>query len=197
MSSSSSSSSSDSECESFYASRGKRFEKRIDLDYYEDDEIIRRFRLSRRTIQELSTRLDPILKPNDDRGYPLSTTQQLLIALRYYATGAFQIVIGDTIGVHQTTAGRIVDRVSAAIASLSGEYIKMPTSEVEIRNTKLKFFNISGLPNCIGAIDCSHIPIKSPGGNNAELFRNRKGYFSINTQAICDADSKIMEITAR
>ena len=44
----------------------------------------------------------------------------------------------------------------------------------------------SNIPGVVGLIDCTHIPIISPGGDNAELFRNRKGYFSINVQAICD-----------
>ncbi|KAF2882683.1 hypothetical protein ILUMI_23485 [Ignelater luminosus] len=35
------------------------------------------------------------------------------------------------------------------------------------------------------------------GGENGEVFRNRKGYFSINVQAVCDADLKIKNIDAR
>ncbi|XP_023218757.1 hydroxysteroid dehydrogenase-like protein 1 [Centruroides sculpturatus] len=34
------------------------------------------------------------------RGLPLTTEQQLLMALRFYATGSFQKVAGDLIGVH-------------------------------------------------------------------------------------------------
>lgn len=30
-----------------------------------------------------------------------------------------------------------------------------------------------------------------------EEFRNRKGYFSLNVQAICDADLKFMNVVAR
>lgn len=35
------------------------------------------------------------------------------------------------------------------------------------------------------------------GGNNAEYFRNRKSYFSLNVQAICDDDHKFSDIVAR
>lgn len=35
------------------------------------------------------------------------------------------------------------------------------------------------------------------GGNNAELFRNRKGYFSVNVQTISDANLKILDVVAR
>lgn len=35
------------------------------------------------------------------------------------------------------------------------------------------------------------------GGNNAEVFRNLKGWCSINTQCICDLWLKITDIVAR
>lgn len=35
------------------------------------------------------------------------------------------------------------------------------------------------------------------GMDNAELFRNRKGYFSINVQTVCSVDLKIMDLIAR
>lgn len=40
----------------------------------------------------------------------------------------------------------------------------------------------SGLPNVIGAIDCTHIPIKAPPGPNEGDFVNRKGIHSVNVQ---------------
>ena len=39
-------------------------------------------------------------------------------------------------------------------------------------------------------IDCSHIPIISPGDEDAKLYRNRKGYFSLYVQAV--RDTKLM-----
>nr|CAI5828848.1 unnamed protein product [Callosobruchus analis] len=38
--------------------------------------------------------------------------------------------------------------------------------------------------------------IQSPGGDDAEVFRNRKGWFSINTQ-ICDANLNLLDVVAR
>ena len=35
------------------------------------------------------------------------------------------------------------------------------------------------------------------GGEDAELFRNRKGYFSINTQVTCNGNLEITDIVAR
>nr|XP_050030029.2 putative nuclease HARBI1 [Dermacentor andersoni] len=47
-----------------------------------------------------------------------------------------------------------------------------------------EFYTIARFPGVSGCIDCTHVPIRSPGGDDAEVFRCRKGYFSINVQAI-------------
>ncbi|KAH7955548.1 hypothetical protein HPB52_001244 [Rhipicephalus sanguineus] len=45
-----------------------------------------------------------------------------------------------------------------------------------------EFYRIANFPGVTGCIDCTHVKIKSPGGDDAEVFRCRKGYFSINVQ---------------
>ena len=72
----------------------------------------------------------------------------------------------------------------------------MPNAD-EIYVEVQKFYNVARFPSCMGAIDCTHIKIKNPGGANAELYRNRKGYFSFNVQVVCNADLKIMNIVSR
>lgn len=122
---------------------------------------------------------------------------QLIITLNYYATGCFQITIGDISGLHQTTVGRIVARVSYAISSLYGIFIHFPRTEEEILKAKTGFFSIARFPRCVGALDCSHIAIESPGGLRAENFRNRKGFMSINVQGICDYNLMFINVVAR
>ena len=52
----------------------------------------------------------------------------------------------------------------------------------------------------MGAIDCTHIKMSCPGGENGELFRNRKGYFAINVQTfvnnVCGLNLEILNIVA-
>lgn len=38
---------------------------------------------------------------------------------------------------------------------------------------------------------------KIVGGDDAEVYRNRKGYFSINTQVICDASLRFLDVVGR
>lgn len=35
------------------------------------------------------------------------------------------------------------------------------------------------------------------GSNDGEIFRNRKGFFSLNVQVTCDADMKFIDVVAR
>lgn len=121
----------------------------------------------------------------------------MLLTLRYYATGSFLQVVGDFIGIDKGTASRIVWEVTRIIAGLYNEYIKMPSSEEERRTISQGFYNIGQFPKCIGALDCSHIKIASPGGYNAEIYRNRKGFFSYNVQAICDSDCMFENVVCR
>lgn len=105
--------------------------------------------------------------------------------------------MGDFSGVSRSTANRVIHRVSAALASLGHTYIKFPVTSAEIRDTQLGFYNIAKFPKVIGALDCTHIKIISPGGSHAEIYRNRKGYMSLNVQAICNADLMLTDLVVR
>ncbi|KAJ8914036.1 hypothetical protein NQ315_017554 [Exocentrus adspersus] len=72
-------------------------------------------------------------------------------------------LLGDLIGVHKTTAGRIIKRVTQALVSLRPEYIKMPQTEQEKRAVIMDFSSIAQFREVCGAIDCTHISIQSPG----------------------------------
>ena len=112
------------------------------------------------------------------------------------ATGSMLIVIGDFAGVDKGTVSRVLGKVVTAIAELRPTYVKMP-SPPEYEEVIQGFYAISRFPRCIGAIDCTHIRIQSPGGDDAENYRNRKGFFSFNVQVVCDSALKIRNIVCR
>eukprot|EP00102_Acyrthosiphon_pisum_P014829 XP_008185090.1 PREDICTED: putative nuclease HARBI1 [Acyrthosiphon pisum] len=95
-------------------------------------------------------------------------------------------VLGDHIHVHKSTVFRVIKKVSEAIAFLKPKYIQMPRSQTEIDLVQHDFFLTRNFPKVIGAIDCTHIKIQSPNSDIGEKFRNRKGFFSVNVQAVCD-----------
>lgn len=98
------------------------------------------------------------------------------------------MVCGDLGKVHQTTVERIIKKVSLAISGLLNRYVKFPPTEDALEANRQRFYNIAGFPGVSGCIDCTHIPIQNPGGQNGEIFRNRKTSYSINVQ-VCIYDS--------
>ena len=73
-------------------------------------------------------------------------------------------------------------KVARAIAKLAPDFIKMPSSLEEEAALMKDFKKIRNFPSVIGAIDCTHIKIKKVGGDAAQYYINRKGYYSLNVQ---------------
>lgn len=193
------SSSLDSDVELDYVNPPRVIRDRTNLfDALSQSEFKDKFRLSKQTVRHLYDLIGENIEPQTGRNKSISGMQQILITLRFYATGAFQQVVGDALGgIHKSTICRVIRRVTHYIAHLRRQYIQMPNTAAQRQATKFNFFMLNGFPGVIGAIDCTHIKILSPGGQHAELFRNRKGFFSINTQMVCDASLKIMNVIAR
>ena len=119
--------------------------------------------------------------------------QQVLVALRFYATGSFFQVVGDTVGVDKSTVSRTVERVSTALAAKAGRFIKWPSADKK-KEIKTGFFEKGGFPGVIGCIDGTHVRVAAPSEDEPS-YVNRKGYHSINTQAICDNEGKILKFS--
>jgi len=63
------------------------------------------------------------------------------------------------------------------IANLAPQYVKFPFTVPERSMTVHDFYAIAAFPGVLGAVDCTHVPIQSPGGNHAELFEAARGIF--------------------
>ena len=82
----------------------------------------------------------------------------------------------------QSTVCRTVNEISRIFASNLRNFVKFPEELRLIRINQQKFYEIAQFPGVVGCIDGTHITIENPGGPNAEVYRNRKGRFSINVQ---------------
>ncbi|XP_041346973.1 putative nuclease HARBI1 [Gigantopelta aegis] len=159
------------------------------------DECFRmRFRLSKNTVRVVTDMVREDIEQPTRRNHAVPCELQVLLALRFYATGGFQLTMADLHGLSQTTVCTVLKRVTNAIARLRPRYISFSNNE-EMNDLKERFFNIAGFHNCIGAIDCSHIRIIGQG-ENGQRFINRKGWSSINVQAVNDSNRRFVNIVA-
>ena len=138
--------------------------------------------------------LDEDLQHQSRRGLPLTPMQQVLIALRFYATGTFERVIGDLFGVSVFAACTASHEVSREIANRKRQFLSFPD---DLTDTKRKFYDVAHFPGVIGAIDCTHVRIICPNKENVTAFINRKQFYCINVQAVCNSDVFITNIVAR
>ncbi|XP_063958562.1 putative nuclease HARBI1 [Lytechinus pictus] len=176
--------------------RGLR-DARNPSESYEDGPFQDRYRLSKETVIYIINMLEAELKRDTQRNDPLPVYLQVLTALRFHAVGSFQKMHGDEAAISQSSMCRIIKDVSEAIARRKRQYMKFPSTREEVEATQRQFFQYCRFPGVIGAIDGTHVYIRSPGGDQAIYFLNRKNRYSINVQVVCDQAEKITSIVAR
>ena len=168
------------------------------LDHLSDAEVLRNYRFTRQTIFLLTDAFAPDLEHPTRRNYSLSSQLQLLIGLRFFATGAPHHVFAEMFGVERSTISRVITDVIRVLVSKAADYIVFPTDGDSLRTVKQQFYQLCNIPNVIGALDCTHVRLsKAPLKESEPLYVNRKRWHSINTQIICDANYKITNIVAR
>jgi nuclease HARBI1 len=109
---------------------------------YDEEELKKKFRLSKRVVFKLTNILNSNLVSPTKQNCAIYPLVQVLIALRFYATGTFQSVLGDLFNVTQPTVSRIVKKVTKEIAQLSRDIIKMPETVEDVRKIKSGFYDL-------------------------------------------------------
>ncbi len=171
--------------------------ERLDpLWFYNDTEIYQRLRFIKDDFQYICDLLRADLQRMTQRSYALTPEQQLTLALRFYATGTFQICVGDTLFACKATVCKAVSDVTTLLCQKLNEFVYFPDDPEEIQQIKEGFYDLAGFPGAVGAIDGTHVRIQSPGGDDAVSFFNRKGYSSINVQAIVDSEGRLLNVVA-
>lgn len=95
-----------------------------------EEEFLMRFQLSKECTLSLIARIEHRLPHAlTNRGCPVPSHLQVLIGLRYIATGNDQLGISDWCEVSQPFVSRCVAQVPYAIGSLCAEFIKFPDQD--------------------------------------------------------------------
>jgi len=176
--------------------RQRTFNDFVTVDSLTDDELYQSTRFPRRAIHDLIDILRDDLERQTDRSHAVPVETQVLSALHFYSSGSFQWMIGRSTGLSQASVSRVINGVTDSLCKLADTTVTFPLSRQTITDNKQAFNAIAGFPNVIGAIDCTHVPIKSPTVNE-DAYVNRKGVHTINVQAVCDANMRLLDIVAK
>ncbi|CAG2232254.1 HARBI1 [Mytilus edulis] len=165
------------------------------LNNLTDNEMRIRYRFGRDSIAYICNIVGDKLRRSTAKETALTVEQQVCIALRFYASGSFLQVIGDTMGYDKATVSRAVNDVTNALLDVKDNFIQWPKDINSKNRMKCGFHRQMNFPNVLGCIDCTHIKIQGPSEDEA-AFVNRKGFHSVNVQAVCDYEGKFTNISA-
>ena len=124
---------------------------------------------------------------------PLSPEEIVAISLWRLGTNVEYRTISHLFGVGISTVFVALHDFCKAVANhMAAEFINILTGQ-RLKSTRDGFLGKWGFPQCVGAIDGSHIPIIAPKENALDYY-NRKGYHSVLLQAVVDHEYRFLDI---
>ena len=159
----------------------------------DDDLFQRHLRLTRLQFEELNIHLNP--EDSSDyhaRCQDVPPEMKTVIFLWYMANQNSFREISDKFNISQSTAHDIISVMLRRICRLAAQFIRWP-SPCEKIASMVAFRNIMKRNDIIGAIDGCHIRIQRPSQQGLD-YMNRKGYFSILLQGICNHEGRFMDV---
>ncbi|XP_029442907.1 putative nuclease HARBI1 [Rhinatrema bivittatum] len=89
-----------------------------------------------------------------------------------------------------------INQVLGALLRRTRQYISFPQNRRQQEQMMQDIYQVACLPSVLGMIDCPHIPIRTPAGDEA-IYHNRKCFHSLNIQVVCDAKGLILDVVPK
>lgn len=131
----------------------------------------------------------------NNRRPTVSTDRALLLTLWILANQDSFREAGNIFNLSKGNSHSIFMDIIHIIVELADVYLKWPSVK-QLNIIKEEFNNIGGnnsFPNVIGALDAKHIPIPAPKIDR-QSYVNRKAFYSVNLQAICDSNAIFLDV---
>ena len=156
------------------------------------------FRMSQESFLQLSSLLRPFIerKVTSARA-PVDVETQVAVTLYYLSDEGRMRKTANAFGFSRSTVSVVIRRVTHAITiHLGPQYITVPSTEAAVSHHVTKFFDAFAIPQCLGAIDGTHIEVKRPKSDSTDYI-NRKGRYSLNVQACVNYRYCFMDVVVK
>ncbi|XP_077245337.1 nuclease [Tasmannia lanceolata] len=171
--------------------RSKAWWDRCNSPDFPDSEFKAAFRMSRLTFDMICAELNSVVAKEDTMlRAAIPVHQRVAVCIWRLATGEPLRLVSKRFGLGISTCHKLVLEVCSAIKTvLMPKFLQWPENPTKIKD---EFESISGIPNVIGSMYTTHIPIIAPKISVAAYFnkrhtdRNQKTSYSITVQGVVD-----------
>ncbi|KAK6119578.1 hypothetical protein DH2020_046680 [Rehmannia glutinosa] len=160
---------------------------------FPEEEFKKAFRMGKDTFDMICNELSSVVaKENTMLRDAVPVRQRVAVCIWRLATGEPLRLVSKKFGLGISTCHKLVLEVCSAIRNvLMPKYLRWPEEE-SVRRIKEEFESMSGIPNVVGSMYTTHIPIIAPKISVAAYFnrrhteRNQKTSYSITVQGVVD-----------
>ncbi|GBG61205.1 hypothetical protein CBR_g19738 [Chara braunii] len=157
-------------------------------DYFHD-----KLRMTRTVFNDIAAACSPFIQRRlTHYREPLQPDHIVAYALYRWASGETFESSTSSFGIGRSSGIKVVDHVTKAILAAYPEKIAFPTGHRLLQ--VVRAFGGKGFPNCLGAIDCTHIYVDKPANAPSENYFDRKQQFSVVAQVVVDLDMRVIDV---
>ncbi|KAL9238808.1 hypothetical protein vseg_013184 [Gypsophila vaccaria] len=158
------------------------------------------FRISRKTFNYIFALVKDDMSAKSghfsfSNGKTLSLHDQVAVALRRLSSGDSLASVGDSFGMHHSTVSQVTWLFVESMEKRGLQHLQWPSGDEEMTRVKSNFEQIRGFPNCVGAIDTTHItmclPLTDPDN---KVWLDHQKIHSMLLQVVVDPDMRIRDI---
>ncbi|KAJ0865301.1 putative harbinger transposase-derived nuclease domain-containing protein [Helianthus annuus] len=166
-----------------------------------DDEFRKAFQMGKQTFDTICDELNAsVAKENTMLRDAVPVKQRVAVCIYRLATGESLRLVSKKFGLGISTCHKLVLEVCSAIKDvLMPKYLQWPNHE-SMSVISDEFETLSGIPNVVGSMHTTHIPIIAPKVNVAAYFnkcltdKKQKTCYSVTIQGVVNANGVFTDV---
>eukprot|EP00250_Pteridium_aquilinum_P000426 c10468_g1_i2 orf=121-1452(+) len=182
-------------------SRSQAWWDRCNEPDFPDSEFHRAFRMSRTTFDQLCEEIGHVVSKEDTMlRQAIPVRQRVAVCIWRLASGEPLRLLSKRFGLGISTCHKLILEVCTAIIDvLLPKYITWP-AHAHAQAIRESFERITGIPDVVGAIYTTHLPIIAPKVNVTSYFnkrhteRSQKTSYSLTMQGVVDAHGLFTDV---